>query len=105
MSVFTVDFPLDFILRSCNGVDFHVHKDMLKLVSGCFEGMFSLPGGDGNPCPLARDGKPVVAFPEPDSLLYRLLSFAYPAQSPEPYTLGESDLDGVVALHKAADKY
>ncbi|KAJ7429315.1 hypothetical protein B0H11DRAFT_1768608 [Mycena galericulata] len=97
--------PSDFILRSCDGVDFHLHKDMLKLVSGCFSGMFSLPGGDGNPCPSERDGKPVVALPEPESVLHRLLSLAYPPQFPELYTLGESDLDGVVALHEAAHKY
>jgi hypothetical protein len=104
-NAFPVSFPSDVILRSCNGVDFHFHKEILKLVSGCFEGMFSLPGSDDNPCPLARDGKPIVALPEPELVLYRPFSFAYPAQSSDPYTLGESDLDGVVALHEAAHKY
>ncbi|KAF8130039.1 hypothetical protein K438DRAFT_1695370 [Mycena galopus ATCC 62051] len=97
--------PSDFILRSCDGVDFHLHKDLLKLVSGCFDGMFSFPGGDADPCALMRDGKPIVVLPEPESVLQRLLSLAYPAQSPKLYLLQEDDLDGVIALHAAAHKY
>ncbi|KAJ6565316.1 hypothetical protein DFH09DRAFT_1363876 [Mycena vulgaris] len=97
--------PSDFILRSSDGVDFHLHKAFLRLVSGCFEGMFTFPGGDGDSSELVRDGKPVVVLPEPESVLYKLLSLAYPAQSPELYTLTEADLDGVVALHEAAHKY
>ncbi|KAJ7825145.1 hypothetical protein B0H14DRAFT_2821418 [Mycena olivaceomarginata] len=98
-------FPSDFILRSSDGVDFHLHKAFLRFVSGCFEGMFTFPGGDEDPSALVRDGKPVVVLPEPESVLYKLLSLAYPAQSPELYTLTESDLDGAVALHEAAHKY
>ncbi|KAJ7192667.1 hypothetical protein GGX14DRAFT_479829 [Mycena pura] len=97
--------PSDFIIRSHDGVEFHLHKDILKMVSHCFDGMFSVPGGDGNPCELERDGKPVVVLPEPASVLSRLLSLAYPALSPGRYTLKEADLDGVVALHAAANKY
>ncbi|KAJ7308716.1 hypothetical protein DFH08DRAFT_719671 [Mycena albidolilacea] len=104
-TILGLDFPSDFILRSSDGVDFHLHKAFLRFVSGCFEGMFTFPGGDEDPSALVRDGKPVVVLPEPESVLYKLLSLAYPAQSPELYTLTEADLDRAVALHEAAHKY
>ncbi|KAJ7845177.1 hypothetical protein B0H13DRAFT_1647597 [Mycena leptocephala] len=104
-TILGLGLPSDFILRSGDGVDFHLHKAFLRLVSGCFEGMFAFPGGDRDPSVLVRDGKPVVVLPEPESVLYKLLSLAYPAQSPELYTLTEADLDGAVALHEAAHKY
>jgi hypothetical protein len=67
--------------------------------------MFSVAGSDGDPTALLRDGKPILVLPEPESVLYRLLCPAYPARSPEQYTLGVEDLDGLVAVHEAAHKY
>ncbi|KAJ6589708.1 hypothetical protein B0H19DRAFT_1014770 [Mycena capillaripes] len=97
--------PSDFILRSCDGVDFHVHREILKFASDCFDGMFSFPGGDGDTKALFRDGKPILVLPESESVLYRLLCLAYPAYALEPYTLGAADLDGLVAARQAAHKY
>ncbi|KAJ7907048.1 hypothetical protein B0H13DRAFT_2662557 [Mycena leptocephala] len=101
----TDSHPPDFILRSSDGVDFHVHREILKFASDCFDAMFSVAGSDGDPTALLRDGKPILVLPEPESALYRLLCPAYPARSPEQYTLGVEDLDGLVAVHEAAHKY
>ncbi|KAJ7177216.1 hypothetical protein C8R43DRAFT_827497, partial [Mycena crocata] len=92
----------DFILRSSDSVDFHVHRDMLRLLSDVFDGMFSLPATDQEP---QRDGKIVLVVPEPANVLYRLLSFAHPAPSVRQYTLTLADLDEIVAVHNAARKY
>ncbi|KAJ7204128.1 hypothetical protein GGX14DRAFT_647634 [Mycena pura] len=94
----------DFILRFSDGVDFHVHKDFLKLTSDFFDGMFSIPKANG-PDDLSRDGLTVLTMAEPNKVLYRLLSLAYPAQSVAGYTAAEADLDVVLALHEAAKKY
>ncbi|KAJ7079918.1 hypothetical protein C8R43DRAFT_910036 [Mycena crocata] len=97
--------PSDFILRSVDGVDFHVHKDVLKFVSHFFYDMFTGDvenTGDQDP---RRDGKSILALPESSSVLYRLLRCAYPAQSAHQYRIVEAELDGVVALHQAAHKY
>ncbi|KAJ7149580.1 hypothetical protein C8R46DRAFT_1125572 [Mycena filopes] len=77
----------DFILRSSDGVDFHVHKQILAFVS------------------IQRDGKDVLAFPESSDVLFRLLSVAYPARSREQYSFTPADLDSVCAVHEAAQKY
>ncbi|KAJ7659019.1 hypothetical protein DFH06DRAFT_1044245 [Mycena polygramma] len=96
----------DFILRSSDAFDFHVHKDILKFVSDCFDGMFAIPGGDGDPKAVRRHGLPVLALPEPKAVLYRLLCLAYPAESVTNYTLRNStDLDGITSVYKAAQKY
>ncbi|KAJ7907057.1 hypothetical protein B0H13DRAFT_2503901 [Mycena leptocephala] len=101
----TDSHPPDFILRSSDGVDFHVHREILKFTSDCFDGIFSVASGDGDPTALLRDGKPILVLPEPESVLYRLLCLAYPVRSPEQYTLGVEDLDGLLAVHEAAHKY
>ncbi|KAJ7149726.1 hypothetical protein C8R46DRAFT_1125893 [Mycena filopes] len=92
----------DFIIRSSDGVDFHLHRDILKFASVCFDGMLASPPGEDD---LERDGKPVVVVPEEESVLYRLFSLAYPPLSPSDLTLGTEDLDDVVAVHRAAHKY
>lgn len=100
--------PADFILRSSDGIDFHTHKEMLKFVSDFFDDMFSFPTGNEDPQQLFRDGKPVLIFPEPATVLQRLLQLAYPAHSGPAiyqYTLMGSDLDGIVDVHAAAKKY
>ncbi|KAJ7873755.1 hypothetical protein B0H13DRAFT_2058144 [Mycena leptocephala] len=99
------DHPPDFILRSCDGFDFHVHRDILKFASDCFEGMFAIPGGDGDPSDLRRDGKPVLVMPESQVALHRLLCLAYPPQTLQHYTLASADLDTFLAVNEAAQKY
>ncbi|KAJ7196671.1 hypothetical protein GGX14DRAFT_375931 [Mycena pura] len=100
------DRPADFILRSCDGLDFHVHKDILKFTSDVFDGMFAVPEDTGGSDPR-RDGKPVLVVPESQSALHKLLCLAYPADlhSLDSYTLGEEDVDSIVAVYQAADKY
>ncbi|KAJ7659069.1 hypothetical protein DFH06DRAFT_1044293 [Mycena polygramma] len=95
----------DFILRSSDGVDFHVHKQILAFVSVFFANMFKFPSGETGPTEIVRDGKDVVVFPEPQAVLFRLLSVAYPARSREHYSLTPADLDSVCAVHEAAQKY
>ncbi|KAJ7442397.1 hypothetical protein B0H11DRAFT_2094482 [Mycena galericulata] len=94
----------DFILRSSDGVDFHVHKEMLKLVSGFFDGMFRLPTGNADPNELWRDGIPVLAMSEPECVLHGLLRLAYPAQSVGQYALEVHDFRNIVDVHEAAYK-
>ncbi|KAJ7853023.1 hypothetical protein B0H14DRAFT_2758947 [Mycena olivaceomarginata] len=95
----------DFILRSGDGVDFHVHRDILKFASDCFDGMFAIPGGNCDPNDLRRDGKSVLVLPEPEGVLFRLLRLSYPADTVAHYTLQRADLDIFVAVYTAARKY
>ncbi|KAJ7079917.1 hypothetical protein C8R43DRAFT_1053027 [Mycena crocata] len=97
----------DFILRSSDSVDSHVHKDTLRLFSDFFDGMFSLPAGNGGILDLQKDGKTVLFVPEPAKVLSRLLSFVYPPQSARPYTweITVDDLEVFLAVQKAAEKY
>ncbi|KAJ7137513.1 hypothetical protein C8R43DRAFT_1072179 [Mycena crocata] len=96
--------PSDFILRSGDGVDLHVHTNILKHASVFFNNM--LDTADSSTAhEMERDGKPVVTLPEPSAVLYRLLRMAYPARSLEHYSLGAQDLDGIWVVHQAANKY
>ncbi|KAJ7459580.1 hypothetical protein B0H11DRAFT_2286292 [Mycena galericulata] len=95
----------DFILRSSDGVDFHVHRDILKFASDCFDGMFAIAGGHCDPNDLHRDGKPVLVLAEPEDVLLRLLRLSYPADTPVHYTLQRADLEIFVAVYTAARKY
>ncbi|KAJ6592809.1 hypothetical protein B0H19DRAFT_9888 [Mycena capillaripes] len=96
----SADAP-DFIVRSGDGVDLHVHKAILKFVSIFFRNMLD---GAGSATDLHRDGKPVVVLPEPCDVLHRLLCLAYPG-SAEHYSLTAQNLDGIWAVHEAGDKY
>ncbi|KAJ6589772.1 hypothetical protein B0H19DRAFT_1058746 [Mycena capillaripes] len=98
--------PTDFILRSSDNVDFHVHKQIsVAFVSVFFSGMFKFPTGPNAPTELERDGKVVLNMPESKEVLYRVLSVSYPARSRQHYTLTSADLDSVCAVHEAAHKY
>ncbi|KAJ7120084.1 hypothetical protein C8R44DRAFT_787594 [Mycena epipterygia] len=48
-------FPSDFILRSSDGVDFHVHRE-----------------ASGDPNQLERDGKSILVLPEYNTVLHKL---------------------------------
>ncbi|KAJ7110606.1 hypothetical protein C8R44DRAFT_800321 [Mycena epipterygia] len=97
--------PSDFILRSEDDVDFHVHRESLKFASDFFNDMFAFPHTNDDPNAMRRDGKPVLPLAESAGVLYRLLSLAYPAKSVRPYALGEADLDGIATVYLAAQKY
>ncbi|KAJ7925546.1 hypothetical protein B0H13DRAFT_1863007 [Mycena leptocephala] len=91
----------DLIVRSGDGIDLHVHKAILKFVSIFFRNMLN---GAGKPTDPHREGKSVVVLPEFCTVLHRLLCLAYPG-SAEHYSLTAQNLDGVWAVHEAADKY
>ncbi|KAJ6471571.1 hypothetical protein C8R47DRAFT_1222108 [Mycena vitilis] len=97
--------PADFILRSSDGVDFHVRKDMLRATSDFFDNMFSAPSTFADPNELARDGKPVLSVEESARALYALLSLAYPRTSWGKRPVDPLDIDRIVAVYAAADKY
>ncbi|KAJ7910975.1 hypothetical protein B0H13DRAFT_1615070 [Mycena leptocephala] len=96
--------PADFILRSGDGVDFHVRKDMLQVLSDFFQGMFSMPKGSDHD-DICRDGKVVLLLPESANVVYALLWIAYPRQAWSRNPLAESDIDSIADVHAAANKY
>ncbi|KAJ7764265.1 hypothetical protein B0H16DRAFT_1687696 [Mycena metata] len=73
-------------------------------ISSAVRGMFS-SSGTGKLSELAKDGKPVLSLPESGDALYRLLCIAYPERSLETYSLAARNLDGIWAVHEAANKY
>ncbi|KAJ7634348.1 hypothetical protein FB45DRAFT_1141223 [Roridomyces roridus] len=93
--------PSDFILRTSDGVDFHVHKQILAFFSSLFSDMFACSSSDD----LQRDGKPVLQLTEPQIIIHRLLCLAYPGRSRQQYICSDVDLDHIPALHEAAQKY
>ncbi|KAJ6476506.1 hypothetical protein C8R47DRAFT_1020866 [Mycena vitilis] len=100
----------DFIIRSGDGVDFHVLQAFMREFADFFFDLLR-PPTSAQPAVLQpdlfRDGKPVLVLPEPAAVWFRLLSLAHPAR-PETlsqYSLGAHNLDGVAAVHEAADKY
>ncbi|KAJ7751349.1 hypothetical protein B0H16DRAFT_1887517 [Mycena metata] len=86
---FTPTFPFvnvpghDTILRSSDGVDFHVHRIILGLVSPVFETMFQLPQPESSPT------IPVIDVEEKAAVLDRMLRLFYPATRPTFATLDE----------------
>jgi hypothetical protein len=65
----------DLIIRSCDRVDFHVHKAVLGMASVVFEDMFTAPG----PLPDEEErSSPVIDLTEDSKTLHRLLTAVYP---------------------------
>ncbi|KAJ8590284.1 hypothetical protein M405DRAFT_720727, partial [Rhizopogon salebrosus TDB-379] len=86
----------DIILRSTDGVDFHVFKLILSLVSPVFKDMFTLPQTDLQP----DVSVPVIPVAECSTTLRSLLLLCYPAATPT-----FSNIDDVKAVMEAARKY
>ncbi|OJT07429.1 hypothetical protein TRAPUB_1749 [Trametes pubescens] len=88
----------DVILRSSEGVDFHVYKVILAMVSPVFKAMFTLPDApDSSP----TSPKPqVVPLTETASTMKHLLHLCYPF----PRT-AITTLDELVATVEAMKKY
>jgi BTB/POZ domain len=73
----------DLIIRSCDQVDFHVHKAVLGVASTTFEDMFTAPGlGQGQ-------AESVVNLAEDSKTLHRLLTAIYPVDLSIPETFEE----------------
>jgi len=93
----------DIILRSSDGIDFHVFKLFLTLASPFFETMFELPqpavgtSGDSN------DGLPVIIMQEDSGTLDTFLRFCYPSTLAEDPSL--ESLTDILAILEAARKY
>ncbi|KAJ7206694.1 hypothetical protein C8J57DRAFT_1614663 [Mycena rebaudengoi] len=87
--VFIPDYPFseasdaDCILRSSDGVDFHVYRAILLLVSPIFRSMFSLPQQADAP------KAPVIDVAEDSDILDKALRFFYPGAQPIVATLDE----------------
>ena len=71
----------DLIVRSCDQVDFHVHKAILGVASIAFEDMFTAPGQERN--------ESVVNLAEDSKTLHRLLTAIYPVDLSIPDTFEE----------------
>jgi hypothetical protein len=73
----------DLIIRSCDDVDFHVHKAVLGTASVVFEDMFTAPG----PSPHEKGQEdPVLSLTEDSKTLHRLLTAIYPVDPSVPET-------------------
>jgi hypothetical protein len=71
----------DLIIRSCDQVDFHVHKAILGVASVAFEDMFTAPGQGRNDS--------AVNLAEDSKTLHRLLTAIYPVDLSIPETFEE----------------
>ncbi|OJA08969.1 hypothetical protein AZE42_06838 [Rhizopogon vesiculosus] len=96
---FTAPVPFDnpdcdIILRSSDGVDFHVFKVILSLVSPVFKDMFTLPPAESD------SSVPVISVEETSTTLNSLLLLCYPATTPT-----FNSLERVEDVVKAATKY
>lgn len=88
------DTDADIIIRSADGVDFHLYKVILAKASPVFQGMLTLPDAQGQ-------GKPqVVDTTEDADTLEALLRFCYPVSRP-----AFQSLDKLGPVLAAAKKY
>jgi hypothetical protein len=92
----TATFPFDgsggaadLILRSTDGVDFHINSVVLRLSSSQFS--FSLDKQHDNDSLANAITKELVPqqFPEDSSTLDAMLRYCYPCEDPEPKTIDE----------------
>lgn len=91
----------DFILRSADRMDFHVHKVVLSLASPVFETMLSLPKTRSISASQEKKcGLPVITLPESSLVVDTLLRFCYPAPAPIVTHFTHAS-----RLYEAVDKY
>ena len=96
----------DIVLRSCDGVDFRVYKEILALASPVFQDMTTLAKpladeGRSASGDTSKDGLPIVDMHGSNALvLDALLRILYPI----PYSVPD-DLEVVSGLIEAAKKY
>ncbi len=87
----------DVIIRSCDRVDFQVHKNILGIASAAFEDMFTAPG----PSPHGQGQvKQVIDLTENSNTLLHLLSVIYPMDPLVPDTVEDA-----LSLLSACQKY
>ncbi|KAK7042863.1 hypothetical protein R3P38DRAFT_3348729 [Favolaschia claudopus] len=90
----------DTILRSCDGIDFHVHSVVLSLASPFFNTMFTLPVESHD---KERKDVPVVEVSESSELLDRFLRVWYPGAEMLVEFSGFEELEQIIEL--ALSKY
>lgn len=93
------DPEADSILRSSDGVDFHVHTFFISLVSPVFRDMFTLPE---NP---EEDSRKVVDLSETSHILYRLLPWCDPRASAKSTRHLDMSLSDISEVLRTTDKY
>jgi len=87
----------DMTIRSCDQVDFQVHKAILGIASAAFEDMFTAPG----PSPHGQGQvKQLIYLTEDSKTLLHLLSMTYPMDPIVPDTL-----EDCLSLLSACQKY
>ncbi|KAG2103128.1 uncharacterized protein F5147DRAFT_706651 [Suillus discolor] len=92
------DHNCDIILRSADGVDFHVYKLILSLVSPIFKDMFTLPQSESQ---SDISSVPIIDVMEGSTTLESLLLLCYPAAATPTF----HSLDDAKVVMKAASKY
>lgn len=95
----------DFILRSADNVDFHLHTLILSMTSSVFESMFTLPtpSSRSQDC---QDQLPIIPISEESSLLDLLLRLIYPTSAVSTgETIASKPLSTIISLYDTADKY
>ena len=85
------------VVRSCDQINFRVHKSVLTMSSPFFKDLLSLPQP---PDAEIVDGLPVVALPEDADLLNSLISLLYPTDPVIP-----NSYQKVFALLAVCQKY
>ena len=109
------------ILKSSDGIEFKVHKNLLSLGSGFFETMFSLPQPsepwDGHTSTPGKEDSieemQVIEVSEPSEVMDKLLRFIYPVPTPSfpgvsehgDITNEEEFVRGIAPILEAAIKY
>ncbi|KAH9011326.1 hypothetical protein EDB85DRAFT_2043226 [Lactarius pseudohatsudake] len=87
----------DVTIRSCDRVDFQVHKATLGIASAAFEDMFTAPGPS---LPGQGQVKQVIDLTEKSKTLHHLLSVIYPMKPIVPDTVEDA-----LSLLSACQKY
>ncbi|KAL1942829.1 hypothetical protein VTO73DRAFT_5069 [Trametes versicolor] len=95
LSALYCDPDADVIFRSCDAVDFRLHKLILHKASPVFRDMFGLPED-----PTQRGIPQTVAMTEDAMTLQDLLSFCYPFPRPD-----FQNLDRLLSVLRASLKY
>ncbi|EIM88788.1 uncharacterized protein STEHIDRAFT_154509 [Stereum hirsutum FP-91666 SS1] len=98
----------DFILRSADNVDFHLHTLILSMTSSVFESMFTLPTPPSKSPDFQdqEDQLPIIPVSEESSLLDLLLRLIYPTSALSTgETIASKPLPTIISLYDTTDKY